>query len=78
VACALAKRLLFNAGAMLGFRQCEGCKRELLEELFREGSPQCRTCAREAEQRNPVVRIAPGILAAPRERWAQDLIARLL
>jgi hypothetical protein len=58
---------------MLGFRQCEGCKRELPKELFREGNPQCRICAREAEQRNPVVRIAAGIIAQPRERWAKAL-----
>jgi hypothetical protein len=48
------------------------------EQLFRDGSPQCRPCAREAEQRNPVVRIATGIIAAPRERWAKEVIARLL
>jgi hypothetical protein len=62
---------------MLGFRQCARCKKELPEELFREGSPQCRTYAREAEQRNPVVRIAASIVAAPREQWAKELIARL-
>jgi hypothetical protein len=44
---------------------------------FREDSPQCRICAREAEQRNPVVRVAAGVVAAPREQWAKDLIARL-
>ena len=27
--------------------------------------------------RHPVIRIAPGVLAAPRERWAKELIARL-
>jgi hypothetical protein len=63
--------------AMLGFRQCAACGKELPEELFREGSPQCRICAREEEQRNPVVRIAPGIIAAPREQWAREAIARL-
>ena len=63
--------------AMVGWRQCEGCKRELPEELFREDSPQCRTCAREAEQRNPVVRIAAGVVAVPREQWAKEVIARL-
>jgi hypothetical protein len=58
--------------AMLGFRQCEGCGKELPEELFREDSPRCRNCARETEQRNPVVRVAAGIVAAPREQWAKD------
>jgi hypothetical protein len=58
------------------WRQCLNCKK-LPEELFREDSPQCRICAREAEQRNPVVRIANGVIAAPREQWARELIARL-
>jgi hypothetical protein len=62
---------------MLGWRQCAGCKKQLPAELFREDSPQCRICARAAEQRNPVVRVAAGIVAAPREQWAKDLIARL-
>jgi hypothetical protein len=35
------------------------------EELFREGDPSCRTCARAAEQRNPVVTIARGVIAQP-------------
>jgi hypothetical protein len=60
-----------------GWRQCAGCKKELPEELFREDSPQCRICARKEKQRNPVVRIARGITAVPRERWAKELIARL-
>jgi hypothetical protein len=36
-------------------------------------------CAREAKQRGAaeVYRVAPGIIAAPREKWAKDLIAQL-
>ena len=45
---------------MLGFRQCEGCGKELPEECFRGEDPRCRVCAREG-----VYRIAPGIIAAP-------------
>jgi hypothetical protein len=48
---------------MLGFRQCAACGKTLPEECYRNDSPQCRTCQREEEQRNPVVRIAPGIIA---------------
>ena len=61
---------------MVGWRECAGCKKELPEELFREGSPQCRICARKEKRRNPVVRIARGITAVPREQWARALIAR--
>jgi hypothetical protein len=66
----VAKRLL-NAAAMVGWRECAGCKKELPEECFR-GDPRCRVCVREG-----VYRIAPGIIAAPREQWAKELIARL-
>jgi hypothetical protein len=62
---------------MLGFRECADCKKELPEELFREDSHSCRLCARKAEQRNPIIKIADGITAQPRERWAKELIARL-
>ena len=37
-ACAVAKRLL-NAAAMVGWRECAGCKKELPEECFRGGPP---------------------------------------
>jgi hypothetical protein len=64
---------------MVGWRQSQSAEKNLSEEFFREGSPQCRTCAREEKKRADaqVVRIAPGVIAQPRERWAQDLIARL-
>jgi hypothetical protein len=64
---------------MAGWRECAGCKKELPEELFREDSPQCRICVREGKQpaAPQVYRIANGIVAAPREQWAKELIARL-
>jgi hypothetical protein len=52
---------------MVGWRECAECKRELPEELFREDSPHCRRSAREEKQRNPIVRIARGVIAVPRE-----------
>jgi hypothetical protein len=77
-ACAAARRLLEMRIAMVGWRECAGCKQELPEELFHEDSQQCRICARKEKVRNPVIKIAPGIVAAPREQWAKELIARLL
>ena len=62
---------------MVGWRQCEGCGKELPEELFREDTPLCHRCARKEKQRNPVVRIARGITATPWEQWAKEVIARL-
>ena len=63
--------------AMLGFRQCEACGKELPEELFRVDNSQCRRCAREAEMRNPAVKLAQGITAQPKEAWALDLLKRI-
>jgi hypothetical protein len=62
---------------MLGWRICEGCKKELPEEFYRGDSPHCRTCAQKPEQRNPVVKVAPGVVAAPMEPWAFDLLKRI-
>jgi hypothetical protein len=62
---------------MLGWRICEGCKKELPEEFYRGNSPHCRTCAQKAEQRNPAVKVARNVIAQPREQWAKELIARL-
>jgi hypothetical protein len=63
---------------MIGWRKCEGCKRELPEECFRAEIARNAACAiGKQEERNPVYRIAPGIIATPREPWAQKLLARL-
>jgi hypothetical protein len=59
------------------FDAARTAEKNLPEELFREASPLCRTCQREEERRNPVVRIAAGIIATPREQWAKDFISRL-
>jgi hypothetical protein len=67
---------------MLGFRQCAACGKELPEECYRNDDLRCRVCAREAkqaEQRSaaPAYQIAKGVIAAPREQWARELILRL-
>ena len=49
-------------------------QRELLEEFFRPGDSLCRACAREAEKRNPAVKLARNIVAQPREAWAQRML----
>ena len=60
-----------------GFRECPECGKELPEECFRGNASRCGVCQREAEERNPAVKIAAGIIDAPRERWAKELLARL-
>jgi hypothetical protein len=54
---------------MAGWRQCAECKKELPEELFREDSPECRTCARALR-----CRVAPGVVAMPKEAWARRVL----
>jgi hypothetical protein len=51
----------------------------LPKECFRGEGDRCRVCEREEKQRAgaEVYRVAPGIIAAPREKWAKELIARL-
>jgi hypothetical protein len=61
-----------NLATMVGWRQCAERSKELPAEFFRQGDPRCRVCVREGQQR-----VAPGVIAAPREQWAKDLIARL-
>ena len=77
---ALARQLsvcLKMRSRMIGWRQCADCKKELPDEFYRGESPQCRACAREAELRNPAIKVANGIVAQPREAWAVDLLKRI-
>ena len=55
---------------MTGFKLCEACGKELPVECFREGSPECRSCAR-------TCRIAHGVVAQRKEAWAVALLKRI-
>src|SRR5262245_49948238 len=71
-ACALAKRVLEMRSRCSVLSNARIAKRNCPTKCFREGSPHCRACERET-----IYRIAPGVTAEPREKWAKDLISRL-